>query len=76
MQFEDTTLPALKEYDEYLSYMYGDYMTIPSKEDRVTHEFKEIDFGPYDNILDIWYREKSYEKEVDYLLEKSLEEKH
>ena len=51
MQFEDISLPGLKEYDEYLKYMYGDYMIIPPEEDRITHEFKEIDFGPYDNIL-------------------------
>lgn len=53
MQFENISLPGLKEYDEYLKYMYGDYMIIPPEEDRVTHEFKEIDFGPYDNILDV-----------------------
>lgn len=52
MQFEDITLPGIKDYDEYLTYFYGDYMKIPPLEDRVTHEFYEIDFGPYDNILD------------------------
>ena len=52
MQFEDITLPGIKDYDEYLTYMYGDYMQIPDEDDRVTHEFKEIDFGPYDNILE------------------------
>lgn len=52
MQFEDITLPGIKDYDEYLTSLYGDYMKIPDEDDRVTHEFNEIDFGPYDNILD------------------------
>lgn len=51
MIFEDITMPGIENYDEYLKYLYGDYMTIPAVEDRVTHEFKEIDFGPYESIL-------------------------
>lgn len=51
MEFEDITMPGIENYDEYLKYLYGDYMTIPPLEDRVTHEFKEIDFGPYDTLI-------------------------
>jgi len=52
MQFEDITLAGLKEYDEYLTYMYGNYMELPPEEKRVTHRFTDVDFGPYDNILE------------------------
>ena len=52
MQFEDISLPGLKEYDEYLTYMYGNYMELPPEEKRVTHRFTDVDFGPYDNILE------------------------
>ena len=51
MEFEDITMPGIENYDEYLKYLYGDYMTIPPLEDRVTHEFKEIDFGPYNTLI-------------------------
>ena len=40
------------EYDEYLTYMYGNYMELPPEEKRVTHRFTDVDFGPYDNILE------------------------
>ena len=33
--FEDTELPITKEYDNYLSTQYGDYMTPPPKKERV-----------------------------------------
>ena len=47
MKFEDTEFPGSVLYDEYLSYFYGDYMTLPPEEKRITHEFEELDFGPY-----------------------------
>lgn len=47
--FEDTTFPGSAKYDEYLKYYYGDYMKLPPEEKRYTHEFSEIDFGPYAN---------------------------
>lgn len=37
MQFEDTRMLIPKEYDKYLSRIYGDYMRIPEKEERDLH---------------------------------------
>ena len=39
--FEDIEVAAYRDYDSYLSCVFGDYMTPPPKEDRVsTHPFK------------------------------------
>lgn len=46
-KFNDITLPGTIYYDEYLKKLYGDYMKIPPKEEQITHEFENIDFGPY-----------------------------
>lgn len=46
-KFEDIELPAFAMYDEYLTHLYGDYMTIPPKDKQVTHQINKIDFGPY-----------------------------
>ena len=35
--FEGRSLRALKSWDEYLTNIYGDYMTLPPEEKRVTH---------------------------------------
>lgn len=35
--FEDTKLYGPEHYDEYLTHMYGDYMTIPSKDKQTSH---------------------------------------
>lgn len=35
--FEDTTFQGIKEYDKYLSHMYGDYMTLPPQKEQVAH---------------------------------------
>ncbi len=35
--FEDGTFPGVYEYDEYLRTLYGDYMTLPPVEKRVSH---------------------------------------
>lgn len=32
--FEDTEFPIVKEYDAYLTHLYGDYMTPPSEKER------------------------------------------
>lgn len=50
-EFEGITLPGSVYFDEYLTHLYGDYMTIPSKENQITHEFENIDFGPYSDLV-------------------------
>ncbi len=43
--FEDTEFRGLSLYDEYLKWQYGDYMKLPSKEDRerkVHYKIKEL----------------------------------
>ena len=47
-EFEGHVFPIPAEYDQYLTIMYGDYMKLPPVEDRVTHEVRGLDFGPYD----------------------------
>lgn len=38
--FENKKYTILKYYDEYLTGIYGDYMTLPPEDKRVTHSFK------------------------------------
>lgn len=48
VDFENTKLPIPKEYDKYLTYLYGDYMKmIPVSERHVSHDIKQIDLGEY-----------------------------
>ncbi len=42
--FEEITLPIPKEYDEYLSKRYGDYMKLPDESQRVGHGDTIVDF--------------------------------
>ena len=37
LPFESTTVTVPREYDTYLRLLYGDYMTLPPKEKRVSH---------------------------------------
>ena len=37
LEFEGRSFMALKNYDAYLSAIYGDYMTLPPKEKQVSH---------------------------------------
>ena len=41
LQFEGKKFLALKNYDYYLSHIYGDYMKLPPEEKRVTHHMFE-----------------------------------
>lgn len=45
--FEDRNYKIPKEYDKYLTIVYGDYMRIPSPKERVTHMIQELDLGAY-----------------------------
>ncbi|WP_316637532.1 LicD family protein [uncultured Ruminococcus sp.] len=55
VDFEDTKLPIPKEWDKYLTYLYGDYMDmIPVSERHVSHDIVRIDLGRF-----IDYGEKS-----------------
>lgn len=47
MPFEDMMLPVPEHYDEYLTQMFGDYMTPPPPEKRVGFHLIEVDFGGY-----------------------------
>ena len=45
--FEDDNFMVLKRYKQFLSDHFGDYMTLPPVEQRVTHQVAELDFGKY-----------------------------
>lgn len=45
--FGELILPGFVKYDEYLTFLYGDYMTLPEEDQRVTHRFENLDFGIY-----------------------------
>lgn len=48
VDFEGHSLPVPKEYDNYLTYLYGDYMQmIPVSERRVSHDIVLMDLGEY-----------------------------
>ena len=48
VDFEDTKLPIPKEWDKYLTYLYGDYMDmIPVSERHVSHDIVRIDLGRF-----------------------------
>lgn len=45
--FEDMMLPVPEHYDEYLTQMFGDYMTPPPPEKQVGLHLIDVDFGKY-----------------------------
>lgn len=48
IDFAGKKLPVPKEYDKYLTYLYGDYMKmIPVSERRTSHSIALIDLGKY-----------------------------
>lgn len=42
LYFENLTVKAPKEYDKYLTHIYGDYMKFPPKEKQVSHHYTDI----------------------------------
>jgi lipopolysaccharide cholinephosphotransferase len=50
VDFEGVKLPVPKEYDKYLTYLYGDYMDmIPVSQRHVSHEIIQMDLSEYSN---------------------------
>ena len=47
VRFEDTSLPAHENLDQYLSITFGDYMKLPPEDKRVGMHIEKIDFGNY-----------------------------
>ncbi len=47
VEFEDTRLPVPEHYHEYLTQMFGDYMTPPPVENRVGLHTLNVEFGKY-----------------------------
>ena len=46
-EFEGHDYWGFRDYDEYLSSLYGDYMTLPPESERETHTNAKIDYGQY-----------------------------
>lgn len=47
LPFEETSFKAIKEYDRYLTQVYGNYMELPPVEKRRSHGLEYVDFGNY-----------------------------
>ena len=47
LQFEDIELPFENDLEKMLTFVYGDFMTMPPVEKRKTHFPYKLDFGPY-----------------------------
>ena len=52
-QFEDRNYPGFTDYDEYLSYLYHDYMKLPPEDQRNHHGRLDVDFGQYSEELQL-----------------------
>ncbi len=51
VDFEDCKLPVPKEYDKYLTFLYGDYMELAPLSTRMgCHVIELCDLGKYDNF--------------------------
>lgn len=46
-EFEGNYFSGIKDYDNYLTLLYGNYMQLPPESKRSTHSNYQIDFGPY-----------------------------
>lgn len=47
--FENKKYSSPRDYDKYLTSVYGDYMKLPKEEDRINHSFVFVDFGGSEN---------------------------
>lgn len=48
--FENSSYLGFKDYNRYLSNLYGDYMTLPPTEKRLIHSDYTVNYGIYKNI--------------------------
>lgn len=46
-EFDGISVPGLKDYDSYLTFLFNDYMQLPDEKDRRTHKLKSLDYGKY-----------------------------
>ncbi len=62
MKFEDATFLATAQYDELLSIMYGDYMTLPSEEERKCkiHAIKVDTNNSYEQYYQ-WHKKQNFD---------------
>lgn len=51
MPFEDMMLPVEEKYDDYLTQMFGNYITPPPVEKQVGLHLINVDFGKYNNVV-------------------------
>lgn len=51
VEFEGQKYTTFKDYEKYLTQVYGDYMKLPPVEERVNHCPKNIDFEHGENII-------------------------
>jgi lipopolysaccharide cholinephosphotransferase len=42
LEFEGITVNVSDKYDEWLTYVYGDYMSLPPENERVGHHYVDI----------------------------------
>ena len=47
VDFETVTLPVPEKLNDYLTMIYGDYMTLPPEKDRAPKHITAVDFGKY-----------------------------
>lgn len=45
IEFEGELFKIPEKYDVFLTQAYGDYMTLPPKKDRITHQVQKLDIG-------------------------------
>ena len=51
VKFEGKDVKIFKEYDKVLTLLYGDYMTLPPKDERVNHGAEYISFDKGANVI-------------------------